>query len=183
MSRTGELIERLTERLSPLGYAEHEADAFADVRYEAVLATACGTGRRIVCAVAGLPADVTDVRGAAGFVERIRQSLARVFAPGLPWPKRMGAYTVLLGGRDLCRRLNDREGLLVDTGGFHVNVMLGSVIVDVETPRTRCDNTWGLIDTGQAFPRIQEAVNDWVRSHSARGRYVQTTPGLHVHVA
>ena len=165
MSRTRELVEGLQSNLCDLGYTRVDQGRIGDVVFEAVLTTNGRSSRKFACAVVRLPEEIHDVRQAAKFVGRIRRSLQKRYAGGFPWPKRLGTYTVLLGGRDLCERLRDREGLLVDTGGLHVNVMLGTVLVDTETLRTRSDNTWGLLDTGDQFRRIQDAVAAWCRCH------------------
>jgi hypothetical protein len=122
--------------------------------------------------VADLPDDVADADAAAGFVNRIRRQLARRY-PGLPWPKRLGTYTVLLCRHEVAGRLGAEAGRLIDYSGLHVNVLLGTVLVDMEAFRAHSDTTWGLIDTGEQFKRIQDAVESWCRRYRRPARLMR----------
>jgi hypothetical protein len=176
MGRVSELVTGLARRLEAAGYTERAEGRIGEVEFEAVLATPPGRKPRRACAVVRAAADVDGLLAAEALLRRVRRSLRQAYVGRLPWPKRLGTFTVLLGGRDLCERLHDREGRLIDTGGWHVNVLLGAVIVDLETLRTRSDNTWGLLDTGDDLRCIQDAVTSWCRSR----RRVRANPALHV---
>ncbi len=172
MARIGEMVEELKSTLAAFDYSEHAKGTIGKVDFLGVFSTPRGSSKRLVCAVARLPQDVGEGEAPARFAARVRKALAERYAPGFPWPKRLGTYTVLLGDREQCDRLKGRESQLIDNNGLHVNVLLGTVVVDVETFRAGSDTTWGLIDTGEQFHRIQEAVDSWCRRH--RG-----TPRLH----
>ena len=181
MSGVRDLVETLKGRLAAFGYRECENSEIGDLAFAAVLA-ASGRRCKLFCAVADLPHDVVDADGAARYVGAIRRELAKAHA-GFPWPKRVGTYTVLLGRRELCRRLRGHEGRLIDSDGLHVNVMLGTVLVDVDTHQAHSDTTWGLIDTGDQFREIQAAVEEWCRRRRRQGRLAWTAAGRSVNVA
>ncbi len=171
MNATAELIQTLKGRLAAFGYREAENHWAGDLHIRTVLATP-REPRQLLCAVAHLPPPIRNGEEAAGFVSRLRRGLRRRY-PGFPWPRRLGTYTVLLCGHEASERLRGQEGRLIDVSGLHVNVLLGIVVVDVETFESRSDVTWGLIDTGEQFKRIQDAVAHWCRRHRAPRR-----PGL-----
>lgn len=173
MSRIRELIDGVRQSLAPFGYNDSAAGTIGDVDFMTVLAAPRRSSGKLACAVARIPDDVGCGEEPAHFAERIRRGLARHF-PGLPWPKRLGTYTILLGDREQCGRLRDRKGELIDARGLHVNVLLGTVLVDVETFRAYADTTWGLIDTGDQFAHIQKAVEGWCRAHRKPSRMVRT---------
>ena len=176
MGRVSELVTGLSRRLQAAGYTDRAEGRIGEVEFRAVLATGPHRPPRRLCAVVEAGPEVAGLGAAEALLQRVRRSLRRAYAGRLPWPKRLGTFTVLLGGRDLCERLHDRQGRLIDAGGWHVNVLLGAVIVDAETWQTRSDNTWGLLDTGDDFRCIQDAVASWCRSH----RRARTNPALHV---
>ncbi len=160
-----EIIEGLSERLGLLGYTGRTAGRIGDVEIAAAFTTDGKRSPKLACAVAQLPTGVQDVRGAGEFIGKLRKSLAKEYAGGFPWPRKMGTFAVLLVSEDMCERLLGREGTLIDAGSMHVNVMLGAVLVDMDTFRTRSDNTWGVIETGDHFQQIQAVLAEWCRSH------------------
>ncbi len=162
MDHIRELVDSLEERLATFGYNECAENGFGDVEFAAVLAAPRQSAGKLICAVTEMPEDVADADSAENFVSRVRRSLAKRYTR-FPWPKRLGTYMVLLCPAEVCRRLRGREEMFIDSGGLHVNVMLGVVLVDVETYRFHSNTTWGLIDTGDQFRHIQDAVEQWCR--------------------
>ncbi len=159
MNAVGELIKTLRGRLQRGGFGEYAQGSIGEVDFAAVMATPKQSSRRIVCAVAHVSDSEAD-GGAAALARSIRRSLSK-HLPGLPRPKRLGTFTVLLADHEVCRKLRDQKGEFVDSSGLHVNVLLGTVLVDVDEFRIYSDNVWGLIDAGEQFKRIQDAVEAW----------------------
>jgi len=181
MSSVRNLVDSLKGRLAAFGYGECENAEIGDLTLAALLA-APGRRGRLFCAVADLPENVADADGAIRFVGGIRRALSRAYA-GFPWPKRVGTYTILLGRGEVCRQLRGHEGRLIDSDGLHVNVLLGTVLVDVETHQAHSDTTWGLMDTGDQFRAIQAAVEEWCRQSRRQGRQVWRAAGRILRVA
>jgi hypothetical protein len=169
MDLAGDLAELLAGDLAACGYGREER--IDGVECAAVLSSARPGPGRFVCAIAEVPERVRDPGGVGRFVQDIRRGLSKRYVP-FPWPKRLGTFTVLLVGRELFEELGGQEARLVDDGGLHVNVMLGTVLVDVETFRARSDYTWGLLGDGEHFRRIQDAVETWCRGHRRADRSV-----------
>lgn len=58
----------------------------------------------------------------------------------------------------------DKLPILVDRSGAHVNVLLGTVLVDTRGRRCLSRATWGLLLTGEHFQTIEAVVQAWVGS-------------------
>ena len=104
-------------------------------------------------------------------MQTLRRGLTSHFR-GFPRPKRLGTCTVLLGGRKLCKALEPHKSRLIDQRGLHVNVMLGTVLVDTDTFSTRSDITWGLMDVATPFSKIQSTVDNWCVRYRQPNRMV-----------
>lgn len=157
MELVNELTKVLEGSLAEAGFAGPAVDGFGG------LVLAAEAKPRLLCAVAELPRDARDAAGAKAFVEHIRKQLSARYA-GFRWPKRLGTYVVLLAGQGMYESLAGGAGELIDVGGLHVNCVLGAVLVDRDTMRCRCDNTWGLIEDGGRFGLVKQAVETWCRS-------------------
>ena len=163
MDPAEEFAAVLRERLQPFGCCEFAEGRIGQVDFAGVLSTPRRADGRILCAVARLPEGGYEPAAAGRFVQRIRRSLAKRYA-GVRWFKRLGTYTVLLAGSRACEKLRGHEGRFIDSSGLHVNVLLGTVLIDLDAFRVNCDNIWGLIDTGDQFRHIQGAAEEWCRA-------------------
>jgi len=162
MERVVELAAELGEALETFGYApDHVGKAGTEAT--AVLAAPRGPNHTL-CAVAALPSDLAGPDDAVPFVRRLRKALSGRFR-GLPKPRRLATYTVLLADHDTYSRLRTDTGRLIDASRWHVNVMLGTVLVDVEEFALRADTTWGLVDTGDQFEHIRRTIETWCRRY------------------
>jgi len=158
MSGIGELTADLEARLGLMGYASCETVAFG-ADGAAVFSMARRAGRTL-CAITALPEDLVSPDDAEAFVTHLRKAVTERFRP-LPLPLRLATFTVLLASHEQCQALRDHKGRLIDSGKWHVNVMLGTVLVDVEQFRFHSDTTWGLVDTGDHFDQIRRTVDAW----------------------
>ena len=163
MNRVHELAAELGGPLAGLGYTPHQTMTL-DGDHEAVVFAAARRGGLTVCVVAALGPGQAGPYGARKFVARLRKALSVRYA-GWPRPGRLATYTVLLGNHDSCLHLRDHTGRLIDTGRWHVNVMLGTVLVDMEEFRLHANTTWGLVDTGDQFDHIRRTVEAWCGRH------------------
>jgi len=162
MSSIGELTADLETRLGLMGYASCEAVAFG-ADGAAVFSAARGAGRTL-CAITTLPEDLFSPDDAEGFVSTLRKAVTERFRP-LPLPRRLATFTVLLGSHEQCRILRDHKSRLIDSGKWHVNLMVGTMLVDVEEFRFNSDTTWGLVDTGDHFEQIRRTIDAWCGRH------------------
>lgn len=166
MPATRELILQLKDCLSACGFGGFHRGPLG--RAEGGIACwapqPARPKRKTLCAVVPAPPSIADADAAARFVRDLRRTLTRAH-PGLPWPKRLATYTVLLADEDLCRNLGGRCDGLIDDGSLHVNVLLGAIVVDLAGFRYLSDTTWGLIDTGDTFARLRATVEQWCQTH------------------
>ena len=172
MVNISELIGDLKEHLAECGFVNHAGIIVGQGCNTAVISTNGKTSPKLICAVASLRPDITGAREAADFMRTLRRGLTGHFH-GLPLPKRLGTCTVLLGGRKQCKALEPHKARLVDQRGLHVNVMLSTVLVDIDTFTTRSEITWGLMDIGEPFNRIQSTVDNWCARYRQPRRMVQ----------
>ncbi|MDP6543848.1 MAG: hypothetical protein QGH60_07630 [Phycisphaerae bacterium] len=173
MVNISELIGELREHLTECDFSNHASIVIGQGRPTTVISTNGKTSPKLICAVASIPSDITDARQAGKFMQTLRRGLTGHFR-GFPRPKRLGTCTVLLGGRKLCKALEPHKSQLIDQRGLHVNVMLGTVLVDTETFSTRSDITWGLMDVATPFSKIQSTVDNWCARYRQPSRMVPT---------
>jgi len=159
MSSVRELVNALKGHLATFGYSECVKNVIGNVNFAAVL-TSPKRPKKLLCAVADLPKDAADARTTAEFLDRIRRGLAKEFVR-IPWPGRLGTHLVLLADHATCERLRGKEAGLIDISPKHVNVLLGMILVDVESLCTRSATTWRLMGTEEQFREIQAAVEQW----------------------
>jgi len=160
MVNISELIDGLKDDLAECDFSRCSSIAVGKGHHATVIATNGKSSPKLICAVASVPPDVTDIDDARGFVQMLRRGLTSHFR-GFPRPKRLGTCTVLLCGKELSKTLGAHKERLIDQRGFHVNVMLGTVLVDTETYTSRSDITWGLMDVATPFSRIQSVIDNW----------------------
>jgi len=176
MVNISELIGDLNEHLTECDFINHANIVIGQGHNTNVISTN-GNGKaspKLICAVASIPSDITDAKHAGEFMQTLRRGLTSHFR-GFPRPKRLGTCTVLLGGRKQCKALEPHKGRLIDQRGLHVNVMLGTVLVDTETFTTRSDITWGLMDVAAPFSLIQSTVENWCARYRQPNRMVSTS--------
>ena len=169
MSGVGELASELGGSLAAFGYVPDQPVTM-DGAEAAVFAAPRGANRTL-CVVAALPNNLAGADDAAAFAARLRKALSGQY-PGLPKPRRLATYTILLAGHGLCRRLRAHTGRLIDAGRWHVNVLLGTVLVDVEEFRLHANTTWGLVETGDQFEHIRRTAETWCRRYRKPSRSV-----------
>lgn len=174
MSGIGELTTDLEMRLGLMGYAQCEAVAFgAD---GATVFSAARRAGRTLCAIAALPEDLVSPDAAEAFISNLRKAVTERFRP-LPLPGRLVTFTVLLASHGQCQALREHKGRLIDSGRWHVNVMLGTVLVNVEQFRLHSDTTWDLVDTGDHFEQIRRTADAWCGRHRKPNHAALNNPG------
>ena len=172
MTAKEELAAVLADRLTGCGYGEFVDGETGDVAFTAAAAEPRGRSRKFVCAVVEIPAGVRDMAAAGRALADIRHALTKRHT-GFPWLRRLGTFLVVLCRRGLWERLRGQDGL-VDATGLHVNVLLGSVLVDVDAFQPNSDHNLGLLDMGDQFRYIQGAVEDWCRGRRRELRLDRT---------
>ena len=173
MLNLSELIGQLKRDLAECDFSNHQSIIIGQSLTTNVISTNGRSLPKLICAVAAIPPDVTDAKQAANFMQTMRRGLTAHFR-GFPRPKRLGTCTVLLGDRKTCKALEPHKSRLIDSRGLHVNVMLGTILIDTDTLTTRSDITWGLMDVATPFSKIQSAVDNWCARHRLPKRMIQT---------
>ena len=171
MVNISELIGDLREHLTECDFSNHTNIIIGQGHNTTVISTNGKTSPKLICAVASIPSGITNAKQAGDFMQTLRRGLTGHFR-GFPRPKRLGTCTVLLGGQKLCKALEPHKARLIDQRGLHVNVMLGTVLVDTETFTTRSDITWGLMDVATPFSKIQSTVDNWCAQYRQPQRMV-----------
>ena len=173
MMNISELIGDLRQNLTECGFSNHQSIVIGQGPPATVISTNGTSSPKLICAVASIPPNVTDAKQAAEFMQTLRRGLTGHFR-GFPRPKRLGTCSVLLGGRKVCKALEPHKSRLIDQRGLHVNIMFGTVLVDIDTLATRSDITWGLMDVAAPFSTIQSAVDNWCARYRQPARMVPT---------
>ncbi len=164
-----DLIRSLQDNLAEYRYTE-PPDSFAvDGVNGIVLATPRRWMTRYLCCVAPLPDGHETVRQAVDVFETLRRELTKKYAQ-FPYFKELGTYLVLMCGSKLFNEMNGKVAQFKDNTGLHMNVMLGTILVDQEAFTYSAESTWGLYYSGKHFGAMNSTVYMWckkMRSESA----------------
>jgi len=166
MDTTIELITALGDCLRGKGYS-HQTAGIGQAECRAVFATESAPPR-LACVVAAVPNHIQGLADVGTFVGGIRRGLTKQYV-GMPWPRRLGTFTILLVDHHLFELCRGQEDRLIDQDSLHVNVMLGTILVDIEAHQTTSQNTWGLLNDADHFQHIRNAVDGWCTKHRRRG--------------
>ena len=153
------LIDLLHRRLLDYGYAEIERQDLGSSLL-AVIKTRRRWMVRYVCAIAEVPKSVENVTGVIRYFHQLRKTLTGKYAQ-FPWWKELGTYSVLMCDASIFADLRGQEARLKDATGLHMNVMLGTVVVNRESLEALSTSTWGLFHSGRHFGAICASVAEW----------------------
>ncbi len=166
------LVTRLCNSLREYGYTDRDDSALDSVLDTVHFVARIMTPRRrlvrYVCAVLEAPEDLRDVDSAKLFLRLLRSTLSRAYAR-FPWWKELGTYTVLLCERDVYSELAPHVGQFADKTGLHMNVMLGTVLVDREGFQSTGRPTWGLFHSAKHYGAISATVTQWCDDERTTG--------------
>ncbi|MBT3199862.1 MAG: hypothetical protein HN350_08090 [Phycisphaerales bacterium] len=174
MLNMSELINDLRANLSQCDFHDHQSIVIGQAPPTSVISTNGKGLPKLICAVAPMPSEITTAKQASDFMQTLRRGLTSHF-PGFPRPKRLGTCTVLLGDRKQCKALQPHKSQLIDQRGLHINVMLGTVLIDTDNFTTRSDISWGLMDITAPFSKIQSTVDNWCSRYRHPKRLVTPT--------
>ncbi len=152
-----QLVELLEKNLEEYGYSKRIDGPISNVPFIAVMATSRlrGLGAKYLNAIVDVPDDITTVTETKQFFSMIRKALV------IKYWMLLGTYLVLLCKPNLYEKLRGLEKEFKDLSGAHLNVMLGTVLINKETFENSCDKTWGLFYSGIHFERIRTTVVEW----------------------
>ena len=125
-----------------------------------VLATPRRMMVRYLCGIFALPDGCHTPEQARSFFTTIREGLTELYAR-FPYWKELGTYLVWICDSELFDRMHGNVAQFTDKTGLHMNVMLGTVLVDRQNLVSSAESTWGLFYSGKHFGAISATVNDW----------------------
>ncbi len=158
-----DLIDSIRDNLTQYRYTE----PCETVSIEGVDGVALATPRRMMvrylCGVFALPADGYDTPDQAkNLFDALRRGLTKKYAQ-FPYWKELGTYLVWICSSELFDGMQGRMAEFKDKTGLHMNVMLGTVLVDREQVISSAESTWGLFSSGKHFAGISATVNEWCK--------------------
>ena len=131
---------------------------------------------------------MADSEELTSFMEQIRGALTTKYAR-FPYWKSLGTFTALLCRSAQYEEFRHAIPRLKDLSGFHINVMLGTCLVDVDDGRNAGEPTWGLYYSGKHYGALRAAISEWcerlgeeVKLEKEPGRRYQQVRQLNTHV-
>jgi hypothetical protein len=157
-----DLAESIRDNLAQYNYSEPcEAHSVEGVE-GFVLATPRRWMTRYLCGVFTLPEGLDHPRQAKQFFEATRKSFTKRYVQ-FPYWKELGTYLVWICESDIFEAMEGGMTQLKDKTGLHMNVMLGTVLVDRQELVTSAEAAWGLYYSGKHFGAISASVNEWCK--------------------
>ncbi len=166
MTTYSDLIADLRKQLAEYKYSEFQEIQMPGTGTIHAIMTPRRGMVRYVCALHEIPPDVTNVAKLAEVFDRIRNQLFVQYAL-FPWWKELGTFLVLLCSHEQYEQLAVHTDEFKDHSGLHGNIMLGTILIDLERLQSSADATWGLFYSGKHFAAIVRTVRDWCKTKSA----------------
>ncbi len=160
-----ELVNVLTENIltrdnSNKKFKDFDESIESDVRIHRIYKTERNLGVRTLCVVLDLPNDISDEKDLYIFFRKIRNSLTKKYAK-FPYWKELGIISIILCDNSNYERLKNKINKLKDASGLHMNVMLGTFLVNIEKLEYTETKTWGLVFSGIKHRLIKQTLTDW----------------------
>ena len=127
-----------------------------------VLATPRRIMVRYLCGVFALSDGCVTPEQAKKLFDAMRRGLTKKYAQ-FPYWKELGTYLVWMCRSELFDGMQGRVAEFKDKTGLHMNVMLGTVLVDREQFISSAESTWALFSSGKHFAAISATVNEWCK--------------------
>ncbi len=164
-NRKSQLLDILTENIisgnsSVQKFVDSDESIETGIDVQRIYKTERKNGVRTLCVVLDLPNDISDAKDLSIFFRKIRNSLTKKYAK-FPYWKELGTFSIILCDNSNYERLKDKVYKLKDTSGLHMNVMLGTFLVNIDKIEYSETKTWGLIFSGDKYKLIKQALTNW----------------------
>lgn len=161
-----ELLDILTDNLltgnnSIQKFVDFDESIEAGIIVQRIYKTIRKFGVRTLCVVIDLPGDVSDAKDLSLFFHKIRSSLTKKYAK-FPYWKELGTFSIILCNNSDYEKLKNEIDKLKDISGLHMNVMLGTFLVNIDKLEYTETKTWGLMFSGDNYIIIKQALTNWV---------------------
>lgn len=157
-----DLVDSIRDNLTQYGYTEPCETLSIEGVDGVVLTTPRRWMVRYLCGVFALPDGYDTAEQAKKVFDAIRRNLTKRYVR-FPYWKELGTYLVWICRSELFDGMQGRMAEFIDQTGFHMNVMLGTVLIDREKFISSAESTWGLIYSGKHFGAISATVNEWCK--------------------
>lgn len=151
----------LTRDISNNKFIDFDEPTEREDRVHRIYKTERKLGVRTLCVVLDLPNDISEYKDLSMFFRKTRNSLTKKYAK-FPYWKELGTFSIILCDNSNYTRLKNKINKLKDISGFHMNVMLGTFLVNIEKLEYSETKTWGLIFSGVKHRLIKQALTDWI---------------------
>jgi len=161
-----DLLDILTENLltgnnSILKFIDFDESIETGINVQRIYKTKRKNGVRTLCVVIDLPSGISDANDLSLFFNKIRSSLTKKYAK-FPFWKELGTFSIILCNNSDYEKLKNEIDKLKDKWGLHMNVMLGTFLVNIDKLEYTETKTWGLIFSGDNYRIIKQALTNWV---------------------
>jgi len=157
-----ELFKALKESLLAHKFIETEQDLLNDISFLEIYKTRRIFGCQYLCVVTEVPESIIQINEIQVYFNQVRKALTKKYAK-FPYWKELGTYLVILCENDLYKKLQKGNVRFKDLTGFHMNVMLGTCIINKNTFENSSESTWGLFYSGRYYETISNVVSNWCR--------------------
>lgn len=166
INRKAKLLNILTEKLISENNSNHKFVAFdeaseTEIKIQRIYKTKRKLGTRILCIVLDLPDTINNSKDLLLYFKKLRNSMTKKYA-NFPYWKELGTYSIILCDNTKYERFKNEIKHFRDFSGLHMNVMLGTFLVNHEKPEYVATKTWGLIFSGDKYGQINQALNNWM---------------------
>lgn len=156
-----DLLNSLENSLKKYNYVDFDNGKIGELSFLRIFKTRRMLGVRILCVVSKLPDNISSVSDFLDYFSSLRNTLTKKYAK-FPYYKELGTYLIVLCTNETYNTLKTEINRFKDKTGFHMNVMLGTVLIDKDKSEFSECLTWGLFITGKHFKTITDTISDWI---------------------
>lgn len=167
--RKSELVEILTGNIlsqdsSNKKFIDFDESIENEMTIHKIYKTERNLGVRTLCVVLDLPNNILDDKDLSIFFRKIRNLLTKKYAK-FPYWKELGTFSVILCDNSNYERLKNKIDKMKDISGLHMNVMLGTFLVNIDKLEYSQTKTWGLVFSGVKHKLINQALKEWTKNN------------------
>ena len=158
-----ELLNLIEISLLEHKYDDFDTGSIENLNLLRVFKTKRKLGVRMLCVVAELPDNISSVSDFSNYYHLLRNSLTKKYAK-FPYWKELGTYSILLCENEKYDILKTEIKDFKDKTGLHMNVMLGTILINKDKLEFSDCATWGLFMTGKHFTTIKDTITEWIKN-------------------
>ncbi len=158
-----DLLNLLEISLIEHKYVDFDNGKVGELSFLRIFKTERKLGVRNLCVVSILPDNVSSISDFSKYFNLVRNTMTKKYAK-FPYFKELGTFLIVICPTNIYNELKKEIDSFKDKSGFHMNLILGTVLIDKDNLEYSECLTWGLFISGKHFYTITNTISDWIEN-------------------